>query len=72
MPKSIKVRDCMTRHPVSFRADTDLMRAIELLLEHRLRLVQLEFVLLELLLLLVHLSLQVLVLLALVAQRQAP
>ena len=36
MPKSIKVRDCMTRHPVSFRADTDLMRAIELLLEHHL------------------------------------
>ena len=36
MPKSIKVRDCMTRHPVSFRADTDFMRAIELLLEHRL------------------------------------
>jgi CBS domain-containing protein len=36
MPKSIKVRDCMTRNPVSFRADTDFMRAIELLLEHRL------------------------------------
>ena len=36
MPKSIKVRDCMTRHSVSFRAGTDLMRAIELLLEHRL------------------------------------
>ena len=36
MLKSIKVRDCMPRHPLSFRADTDLMRAIELLLEHRL------------------------------------
>lgn len=36
MLKSIKVRDCMTSHPVSFHTDTDLMRAIELLLEHRL------------------------------------
>ncbi len=36
MPKSIKVRDCMTLHPVSFSADTDLVRAIDLLLEHRL------------------------------------
>lgn len=36
MLKSIKVRDCMPRHSLSFRADTDLMRAIELLLEHRL------------------------------------
>ena len=36
MLKSIKVCDCMTRHPVSFHADTDLMRAIDLLLQHRL------------------------------------
>lgn len=36
MLKSIKVRDYMTTHQVTFRADTDLYTAIDLLLEHRL------------------------------------
>ena len=36
MLKSIKVRDYMTTHLLTFRPDTDLYRAIELLLEHRL------------------------------------
>ncbi|NWL79773.1 CBS domain-containing protein [Pseudomonas taiwanensis] len=36
MLKSIKVRDCMTRHLVTFRSDTDLLLAIERLLEHRI------------------------------------
>ena len=35
MLKSIKVRDYMTRHLVTFRPDTDLLLAIERLLEHR-------------------------------------
>ena len=36
MLRSIKVRDYMTTHLLTFRPDTDLYRAIELLLEHRL------------------------------------
>lgn len=36
MLKSIKVRDYMTRHLVTFRSDTDLFTAINLLLEHRI------------------------------------
>lgn len=36
MLRSIKVRDYMTTHLVTFKADTDLYRAISLLLEHRL------------------------------------
>ncbi|MES2821565.1 MAG: CBS domain-containing protein [Pseudomonadota bacterium] len=36
MLKSIKVRDYMTRHLVTFRADTDLFTAINRLLEHRI------------------------------------
>ena len=36
MLKSVKVRDYMTRHLVTFRAETDLFTAIELLLEHRI------------------------------------
>ncbi|WP_044871875.1 CBS domain-containing protein [Pseudomonas sp. LFM046] len=36
MLKSIKVRDCMTRHLVTFRSDTDLFLAIDRLLEHRI------------------------------------
>lgn len=36
MLKSIKVRDYMTTHQVTFHADTDLYAAIDLLLEHRL------------------------------------
>lgn len=36
MLKSIKVRDYMTRHLVTFRSDTDLFRAIDRLLEHRI------------------------------------
>lgn len=36
MLKSIKVRDYMTRHLVTFRSDTDLFTAIHRLLEHRI------------------------------------
>lgn len=36
MLKSIKVRDYMTRHPVTFRPDMDLFTAINRLLEHGL------------------------------------
>ncbi|BAU72834.1 CBS domain-containing protein [Metapseudomonas furukawaii] len=36
MLKSIKVRDYMTHHQVTFRSDTDLFLAIERLLEHRI------------------------------------
>ncbi|BAN46946.1 CBS domain-containing protein [Metapseudomonas resinovorans] len=36
MLKSIKVRDYMSRHLLTFRSDTDLFLAIERLLEHRL------------------------------------
>jgi len=36
MLKSIKVRDYMTRHLVTFRSDTDLFAAINRLLEHRI------------------------------------
>ncbi|WP_341781644.1 CBS domain-containing protein [Ectopseudomonas mendocina] len=36
MLKSIKVRDYMTRHLVTFRVETDLFSAIRLLLEHRI------------------------------------
>lgn len=36
MLKSIKVRDYMTSHLVTFRADTDLFTAINRLLEHRI------------------------------------
>lgn len=36
MLKSIKVRDYMTRHLVTFKADTDLFTAINRLLEHRI------------------------------------
>ncbi|WP_237044095.1 CBS domain-containing protein [Aquipseudomonas alcaligenes] len=36
MLRSIKVRDYMTTHLLTFRPDTDLYRAIGLLLEHRL------------------------------------
>lgn len=36
MLKSIKVRDYMTRHPVTFRAEMDLFTAIGRLLEHGL------------------------------------
>ncbi|TBU96473.1 CBS domain-containing protein [Phytopseudomonas dryadis] len=36
MLKSVKVRDYMTRHLVTFRADTDLFTAIDRLLEHRI------------------------------------
>lgn len=36
MLKSIKVRDYMTTHLVTFRGDTDLYSAIGLLLEHRI------------------------------------
>ena len=36
MLKSIKVRDYMTRHLVTFRSDTDLFLAIDRLLEHRI------------------------------------
>ena len=36
MLRSIKVRDYMTSHLLTFRPDTDLYRAIGLLLEHRL------------------------------------
>ncbi len=35
MLKSIKVRDYMTRHLLTFRPETDLYEAIGLLLEHR-------------------------------------
>jgi len=35
MLKSIKVRDYMTLHLLTFRSDTDLFTAINLLLEHR-------------------------------------
>lgn len=35
MLKSIKVRDYMTRHLLTFRADMDLFMAINRLLEHR-------------------------------------
>ncbi|UQY33217.1 CBS domain-containing protein [Pseudomonas fulva] len=36
MLKSVKVRDYMTRHLVTFHADTDLFTAINRLLEHRI------------------------------------
>ena len=36
MLKSIKVRDYMTRHLVTFKSDTDLFTAINRLLEHRI------------------------------------
>ncbi len=36
MLKSIKVRDYMTTHLVTFKPDTDLYSAINLLLEHRI------------------------------------
>ncbi|WP_271411010.1 CBS domain-containing protein [Pseudomonas sp. Q1-7] len=36
MLKSIKVRDYMTHHQVTFRSDTDLFLAIGRLLEHRI------------------------------------
>ncbi|MDM8350381.1 CBS domain-containing protein [Pseudomonas sp. sp1636] len=36
MLKSIKVRDYMTRHLVTFRSETDLFTAINRLLEHRI------------------------------------
>ena len=36
MLKSIKVRDYMPRHLVTFRSDTDLFTAINRLLEHRI------------------------------------
>ena len=36
MLKSIKVRDYMTRHLVTFRSDTDLFTASNRLLEHRI------------------------------------
>lgn len=36
MLKSIKVRDYMTTHLVTFRAETDLFTAINRLLEHRI------------------------------------
>lgn len=36
MLKSIKVRDYMTRHLVTFRSDTDLFTAINRLLDHRI------------------------------------
>ncbi|WP_375740027.1 CBS domain-containing protein [Pseudomonas boanensis] len=36
MLKSIRVRDYMTRHLVTFRSDTDLFLAIERLIEHRI------------------------------------
>lgn len=36
MLKSIKVRDYMATHQVTFHADTDLYTAIDLLLEHRI------------------------------------
>ncbi|MGE8502707.1 CBS domain-containing protein [Ectopseudomonas oleovorans] len=36
MLNSIKVRDYMTRHLVTFRAETDLFTAIHRLLEHRI------------------------------------
>ena len=36
MLKSIKVRDYMTRHLVTFRSDTDMFTAINRLLEHRI------------------------------------
>jgi CBS-domain-containing membrane protein len=36
MLKSINVADCMNRHPLTFRPDTDLLLAIEQLLSHRL------------------------------------
>ncbi|MDF2073877.1 CBS domain-containing protein [Pseudomonas mendocina] len=36
MLKSIKVRDYMTRHLVTFRSDMDLFTAINRLLEHRI------------------------------------
>ncbi len=36
MLKSITVADCMTSHPLTFRADTDLLLAIEQLLAHRI------------------------------------
>lgn len=36
MLKSIKVRDYMVQHLLTFRADTDLFTAIDLLLEHRI------------------------------------
>ena len=36
MLKSIKVRDYMTTHLLTFKADTDLYSAIDLLLEHRI------------------------------------
>ncbi len=36
MLKSVKVRDYMTRHLVTFRSDTDLFTAINRLLEHRI------------------------------------
>jgi CBS-domain-containing membrane protein len=35
MLKSISVGDCMVCHPLTFRADTDLLLAIEQLLAHR-------------------------------------
>ena len=62
------------QHSVSTNSTTRaklISPALALLQEHRLRLVQLEFVLLELLLLLVHPHLQALVQLVLVAQRRA-
>ena len=36
MLKSIKVRDYMTHHLLTFRSDTDLFLAIDRLLEHRI------------------------------------
>lgn len=36
MHKSITVADCMARHPLTFRAETDLLLAIEQLLKHRI------------------------------------
>jgi CBS domain-containing protein len=36
MLKSIRVRDYMATHQLTFHADTDLYTAIDLLLEHRI------------------------------------
>jgi CBS-domain-containing membrane protein len=36
MLKSVTVGDCMACHPLTFRADTDLLLAIEQLLAHRI------------------------------------
>ncbi len=36
MLKSIRVRDCMSHHLVTFRSDTDLLDAIDRLLEHHI------------------------------------